>query len=275
MDKNIVLKMAHHKGLKSIGELPNDIKKSEHCSFIDSCGYKYSLAYDQLRDKRSSHSIVKAQNPYSLQNIQQYIYNNKGHAKVISKQWNGGDSKITLQCEKCGREYEARWYHVFTNKKFQCNKCSHSNPYNKKHINETIKLCQKHQYKLLEHTYVNRKCFDIQDDLGYKYNNCSVYTLDKRPNKSKKFDKRNKYQMENMKLYIKINDLNIEFADNKQQNVGKDQKITMICSMCGESYQVSWSSILLPQPRVRCSRCSNKKEHVGVCDRKVSTRGEC
>lgn len=259
MKKDKAIELAKYKGLKPINILPNEIEKNKRFSFIDNNGYKFSLTYDQLRDKRSGHAIVKKQNPFSLENIQTYIYNNKSTAKVMSTKWCGGDSKLTVQCEKCGRHYEVRWYNLFQDKKFQCNKCAYSNPYNKKSINDTIKICRKHGYTLLEDTYIQRRKFDMVDKLGYKYSNCSVYTLDKRTNKSKRFDYHNKYQVENMRLYIRLNNMPLQLARESQTNVKKDDKIDFVCCECGKIYSTTWTTSM---KKYRCDLCSKHKSNL-------------
>ena len=67
----------------------------------------------------------------------------------------------------------------------------------------------------------------MYDEFGYKYSNCSIYNLDKRTNKTTRFSYYNKYQIENMLLYIKINSLPIKFVNNNMDNVKKNRLYTM------------------------------------------------
>jgi very-short-patch-repair endonuclease len=264
MNKEKVIQIAKEKGLEPLENLPNDVKKYAHYSFIDKYGYKYFLCYDQLRDERSGHAIVKSQNPFSLENIQTYIYNNNGKATVISKEWKNERNKITLKCEKCGKEFKVSWYHIYSLKKFTCNKCSYSNPYNKKSEDEALKICKKHGYDIVKGTYISNHHFDIIDKDGYKYSNSSIYSLDKRNNKTKKFDYNNKYQIENILLYFKLNNLNAKFANKNQKNFRiKTDKIDFICCECGNIYQAYFGEVIGQHKdiseRIRCDKCSNKQ----------------
>lgn len=229
-------------------------------NFIDNDGYKYFLSYNMLY--LTHHAIVKKQNPYSIYNIQQFIKNNNSKTVVLSKKWEDGHTKIKLKCEKCGREYECIWNHIYTNKKFTCNKCSSSNPYNKKSIDEIEKICRKHGYHIIENTYKSRKNFDIIDKQGYKYGTCTVYTLDKRTNKSMKFSYKNKYQIENMLFHIKNNNLGVKFKNQNQDNVLSNGYIECICSECGDVYKATWEQINANIPRIRCKKCTRSKSNL-------------
>lgn len=244
-------------------ELENEINPNKKYDFKDNQGYKYSLSYNMLYEK--SHAIVKAQNPYSIDNIKNFIKINGSKTEVLSKQWADANTKIKLKCEKCGRIFECRWYHIYGNKKFICNKCAMSNPYNKKNINETKKLCKKHKYILLEDTYISRHKFDIKDKEGYKYSNCSIYSLDSRKNKFNRFSFKNKYQIKNMNLYIKKNKLGISFLNKNQENFLKNSYAYFICKECGNSYSATWSQILGSKnsvPRLRCEICTKSKSNL-------------
>lgn len=267
MEKEKIIERAKEKGMIPFEDLPNDIKKDENHVFIDKNGYKYFLNPDQLRDKRSGHAIVKEQNPFSLENIQKYIYNNNGNALVLSTKWNGGDSKITLKCEKCGREFNIRWYNIYADKKFQCNKCGYKKDYDEEKFKDTEKICKKNGYSIIDNTYFSRHKFDIIDKQGYKFSNSSVYSLNSRKNKTKRFNFDNKYQIENMLLYIKLNKLPIKFSNNNQANFRvKNEKVGFICCECGEEYYALWEEVTgqvtTKVKRVRCKTCSKKKSNL-------------
>lgn len=71
----------------------------------------------------------------------------------------------------------------------------------KKSIYRAETICRKHGYHIIEGTYKSKYEFDIIDKLGYKYSNCSIYTLDHKSNKNKKFSDKNNYKNHNIKLY--------------------------------------------------------------------------
>lgn len=93
--------------------------------------YLYYLNVDDVKDKRNKgHSIVSKFNPYSIQNIQQFIYNNGSKTKVLSPQYISNKTKIKFKCE-CGREYSIPWNRVLNLRKVYCNHCGY------KYITET------------------------------------------------------------------------------------------------------------------------------------------
>jgi very-short-patch-repair endonuclease len=129
---------------------------------------------------------------------------------------------------------------------------------------EALKICKKHGYDIVKGTYISNHHFDIIDKDGYKYSNSSIYSLDKRNNKTKKFDYNNKYQIENILLYFKLNNLNAKFANKNQKNFRiKTDKIDFICCECGNIYQAYFGEVIGQHKdiseRIRCDKCSNKQ----------------
>lgn len=267
MKREEALDFIKNKGFEPLEELPLELGvKTDKFKLIDKDGYKYFLTISNLKDKRSNHAIVKSFNPFSIENIQTFINNNGSKTKVMSKEWESGKDKITLECERCGRIYNVRWYHLFSDHKFQCNKCGYANPYNKKSIDDTERLCRKHKYSIIDGTYKSRHYFDMVDKQGYKYSDCNVYTLDKRTNKFKRFASHNTYQLENMKLYVKTNDLPILFAENKSTDIKKDDFINIYCVECGEIFGATWGQLTYKRDnsaiRNRCEVCSKSQSNL-------------
>ena len=250
--------------LRVLEEINENNDPNKRFKFVDDIGYLYSLSYNQLYE--THHAIVKKINPYSIDNIKTFIRINNSKAEVVSTIWEGGDSKLKLKCEKCGKIFEARWYHIYGNHKFCCNKCSQSNPYNKKSIDNAIKLCKKHGYKIIEGTYKHRRQFDMIDKQGYKYSNCSVHTLNNRSNKFQRFSYINKYQIQNMLHYIRFNELDIRFANPNQCNVKNDEYIEVHCCECGDIYKATWEQLTGIKKdatlKLRCQKCSKSQSNL-------------
>lgn len=207
MNKKQILELCKIKKLTLLNEIPEKVNcRKDKFEFVDNKGYKYYLTIDSLKDKRTGHAIVKKNNPFSLYNIQHYINLHGGKSKVLSQEWNGEKAKIKLLCS-CGKEYEAIWYHIYAYKKFQCNQCGYSLHGNKKEKSffDTNKICKKHGYNIIKGTFRNKKHFDLIDKNGYKYFDCSVFTLDKNNMIRNRFSDNNIYLNENIKLFIQIN----------------------------------------------------------------------
>jgi very-short-patch-repair endonuclease len=265
MNKEEAIKIINSYGYNVDEELSSKVDvRNQKIKLIDKYGYRYYLSIGDLKDCRcASHQIVKKFNPFSIDNIQQYIYNNGGNAKVLSKKWNC-DKKIKLKCEKCGKIFYESWYHIFETKKFKCNSCTNKNrTYNENKKNDTIKLCKKHGYDIIEGTYRSRHKFDMIDNQGYKYYNCSVANLDSRSNKFARFNYKNIYQIENVFLYIKLNSLPIKFVNDNLKNFKKNDYLDVICCECGRQYKATWGELIYNRDvstnRFRCEFC-NKRE---------------
>lgn len=108
----------------------------------DGMGYLYFLSMDNIKDARNkAHSIVAKYNPYSIQNIQQFIWNNNSKTQVLSKSYIANKEKIHFKCE-CGKEYRICWNRVNNLNKVTCNCCSHSKPrLSFEQIKEEVEKC--------------------------------------------------------------------------------------------------------------------------------------
>lgn len=102
--------------------------KREKHKCQDGMGYLYYLSMSDIMDTRTKgHSIVTKYNPYSIQNVQQFIWNNNSKTKVLSKTYISNKAKIHFECE-CGREYSICWNRVYNLTKVYCNYCNKSKP---------------------------------------------------------------------------------------------------------------------------------------------------
>lgn len=260
MKKDIYLEKIQEKGLNFLGEMPDDLPTKKHYSFVDKDGYKYYLTYESINDKRTNKFfIVSPHNIYSIENIQRYIDINGGGAKVLSKEYKNEKTKLLLECEKCHKKYHVCWNHIWNNKKFQCNSCSRDRGYDEDLKIDAEKLCQKHGYKIIEGTYESRRQFDIIDKQGYKYSDCGVANLSTRNNKTRRFHRDNKYQIDNMKLYLVINDIPTTIL-NTQNISAKHDYLDVVCVDCGKSYKTKWNTLTNSYPR--CQICSKRQSNI-------------
>ena len=74
-----------------------------------------------------------------------------------------------------------------------------------------------------------------------------------------KFSKMNPYTIENMKLYVKENNLPITLLEKngRELNVRNDY-VTITCEDCGEPFQANWYQITVDK-RYRCQKCIKRK----------------
>lgn len=277
MDKDKYIKNIESKGLVLLDEVSNDIATKTKHNFIDQNGYKYYLTHDAICDKRTkSFSIVSKHNPHSIENIQRFIDINGGGAKVLSKHYTNEKDKLTLACERCGKQYKVCWNHIWNNKKFKCNRCSRDRGYDEELKIQAEQLCAKHGYQIINGTYRSRKQFDMVDKQGYKYSNCSIANLSKRNNKTQRFHQRNKYQIDNMKLYLILNNIPVQITTQNNLSAKQDY-LTAICIECGKEYEVRWDKLTGAKdgvPSWRCPKCSKRQSNLEyIVEQYLITKG--
>ena len=261
--KEQLLKKLAEKEMQFLGEIPKDIKRKEQYSFIDKYGYKYHTSPNNILDTRTkNYAIVSAYNKYTLENIQHYLDLHSQGSQLLSTKWEGEKGKLTLKCGKCGNIFKVHWNHIYSCKKFYCNTCGRNRGYDEKLKLESERICRKHGYKILPSTYKSRKCFDMIDKQGYKYSNCNITNLDTRSNRHSRIHQNNKYQVENAKLYLKLNNIPVKIDFQGNFSTRKDY-LTGYCIECGKPYKVRWGNLVGQNkevmPQYRCQKCNGKQ----------------
>lgn len=234
----------------------------EHMECHDNNGYKYWLTLDVICDKRiKTFNPVTKHNIFSIENIQKFIYNNGYKTRVLSTEYNNETTLLDCQCE-CGNLFITYWNHIRGANKFTCYECGRKRAINSitYDIKQVKNFCKEYGYKLLEDTYINANDFCIQDKVGYKYKT-RYYNIKNSKNKFNKFSYLNPFTIENMLLYIKLNNLPIKLVDKtkRQINVRKDY-LDIYCIECGKIFKATWSQITLNK-RYRCKRCIKRESN--------------
>lgn len=110
-------------------------------------------------------------------------------------------------------------------------------------------------FKLYNCEYINAyEKLDWIDELGYKYQ-CSYRNL-KKYSKSNKFDARNEYTIENIRLYIKLNNIPYELLSTEYK-YSKGKYLLFNCPNHGE-FKLSWSNFKSGKGCKKCSDESNQ-----------------
>lgn len=230
-------------------------------SCYDDEGYKYYLSLSSINDKRTGHSIVTKYNIYSIENIQKYIENNGSKTKVLSKEYIANKEKLELQCE-CGNIYYEHWNHIKVANKIRCPKCGRKRmgdqqTYSKEQIEEK---CNEYGYELIG--YENAHNIYVKDKDGYKYKT-SLGNIDSNKNtKYGKFISRNPFQLDNMKLFLKLNGNSAILSDKNINNITtKDNYLILECPKCRKEFNAKWENIAYGS-RVLCDECCMKQSNL-------------
>lgn len=241
--------------LKSLGEI-NSTK--EKVKYIDEYGYMYSLSLDDIRDKRThKHWIFSSRNPYTIQNIHNYIKINNIDSQLLSTEFkNTRKDNLIFKCGICGETFE-RTFAGFKNGKYKCCKeCIVKIQAKEKYftLNDIKERCQKKGFILLQDEYFgNKGKLDIEDKNGYRGRTC--WNNINNNECFIKFTLNNPYFYYNIRNYFKINNYNCDIIDNSGNT--RKGKFTFICE-CGEKYYCTIDEIINNnKPRIRCKHCTS------------------
>jgi predicted nucleic acid-binding Zn ribbon protein len=124
------------------------------------------------------------------------------------------------------------------------------------------KLKEKDLFMINEKYINSRTKFDIYDKEGYKYN-ISFNEYIQYNKQLDKFSKYNPYTIQNIKLWLKLNNCKNELLSGEYFK--NSQKLIFTCEDCGEKYEVSFLEFR-NRKRTKCKQCSGgyKKNKIYV-----------
>ena len=121
----------------------------------DDNNYKYSCT---LNDMQSGRKPLRfhISNPYTLDNINMFFYNNNSKTKVLSNEYISGKDNMEFQCE-CTRKFSCKLNNMIMNNKVYCNFCNKSKRYDGlRDYTQLIKdECERRGYELIT-DYIHR-----------------------------------------------------------------------------------------------------------------------
>ena len=77
----------------------------------DDSGYKYKITYDAVMRGKYPYPISK-NNPFTIQNLNQYIQINQLPFECISTEYHGRDDNISFKCKRCGTIVHNSWNNI-------------------------------------------------------------------------------------------------------------------------------------------------------------------
>lgn len=146
--------MIENNGYEVIGNII-DMKTKVEC--LNSDGYRVMINPGGLKNRGDKPDIVSIHNPFSIDNIKQWIQNNNFTCKLISSVYKNSKEKLEWECE-CGNHYFASWADVRSDYKRYCNYCAKSKRYDGLvDYNEMVyEECLKRNYELLPNQNIVR-----------------------------------------------------------------------------------------------------------------------
>lgn len=228
----------------------------------DNFGYRYKTSKRQLQNniRRNVKSLDKfnLKNPYSLYNINIWIKQNKADIELVSTEYKGMTKELVWKCKKCGNIFKRSFGNVKSKSSFYCRDCALriGSDMSRFTIQEVENTLKERGYELLS-DYVNSTTkISFEDKCGYKY--CMTLDDFKHCGTPYKWVKSNPYSIENIKLFIELNNLNVELLEDEYINYYEKMKFK--CT-CGEVYYESLSHLIYDN-KTRCNKCSQKQSSI-------------
>lgn len=226
--------------------------KDTKMTCIDSYGYRYYSSLGNLKRVGKS-SAFHSNNPYTIDNIRLWIKLNNRTDTLLSTNYisNGSKSrkdKLLFLCEK-GHEFENTWDEYKNGS--ECLKCKRE-----KGLRKSVK--ERFGYEILDDEIGdgNSKITYIDED-GYKYHYILNSVCSGR--KASPFHINNPYTIDNIKLWIKLNNktdilLSTEYTGSGIQN--REDKLSFVCKN-GHEFKIIWSEY---KQGKGCSKCVRRYE---------------
>lgn len=234
--------------------------KNTHSKVVvmDSEGYYGVISYDVFKQDHSFKPF-SAHNPYTIKNIKKYLENNNIKTKLLSKEYFGLDYKLKFECP-CGNEFEVSWHHFKCANQTKCRECN-IDSYREKKANsaeDLNKVLLDNECIMFNGDYKSNKSdLHIIDKYGYKGITC--YIRLKAGQLPMKFHSKNPYTLENLKHYIKINNIDCVLLSTIYKNNKKD-KLEFMCS-CGNRFKCSLDYFIRCN-KTRCDVCMHNKSNI-------------
>lgn len=220
---------------------------------LEKDGYYFKVYLKNWRDGYRP-NIVDKRNPYSIENIKNFIKINGIKSILLSDSYKTNKSKLLLKC-KCGTEYETSWTHFRNGWNWNCQHCSLvegcTTRLDLDFVREKVK---KAGFIPLFDTYQTAmQKLKIMNKDGYILESL-IYNIDTLKGNDIVTPK-NSYSIYNIKKFIKDNKYTCELLSNEYRN--KKTKLKLKCE-CGEIFYTTWNSLKF-QHTYRCRKCSRKQ----------------
>lgn len=242
--------------IKTLGYIFDKYYGNRIAEFHDVNGYKYKREIQQ--NFKGKFNKFDKRNPFTIENITNYIKLNNIKTKLISNNYLGNNIRMQWECE-CKNIFFATW-NEFLQGRIKCHNCILKqnkllkNEDNKKYI---IKLGYTPLFEYIDN-YGNEK-INIKDNDGFLYS-CWLNDI-KQGKVPNKFDKSNIYTIENINLYLEKNERSdYKCISNFSEYNGNNSCLRFIHIPCG----IEFNATLIGM-QGKMSRSSNNNRYYTQC----------
>jgi hypothetical protein len=233
---------------------------------VDKEGYKYKISFNEYIQFHKQLDKFSIYNPFTIENIKIWSKINGYKNKILSTEYKSSSQKLIFTCEECGKPYETTFLEFRNRKRTKCSLCLGGYKRDKVDIKYAIDILYQYNFILLnKDEFTNSKAkINIQDDIGYKYYiSLSDFQLYKKENCNiDKFSKFNPHTIDNIKLWLKLNNCKNELLSTKY--ILCDASLIFTCEECGQPYEATFKNFRnIHQTKCRCcSKAESKLEYL-------------
>ncbi|PNX47346.1 MAG: hypothetical protein BV457_05850 [Thermoplasmata archaeon M9B1D] len=219
---------------------------------IEKDGYKYFTPWNCIC-KTWKPKMWSISNPYSIENIKKYMKENNFNCELISEEYDYKEMK--LKC-KCGKIYSCGITHLIHDRQENCPKCSIKIVASKHMKNKYLDYIKIKNLKIIGNYSSCKNTIYCMDEDNY-YLKFTLYNALNGSNiYDSLFDMNNIYVINNIKNYIKINNLNVELLTKKFN--GHSSNIRLKCKECSNEYETNFYYFLSTN-KIICNNCARIK----------------
>lgn len=189
-------------------------------------------------------------NPYSIINLRHYVSEINQTVIIPNQEYNS--SKLHLICS-CGNHYYIKWDNFLKTNQCQCPKCGRAKSAQNHIKDEYYKLMELKQlfplneYHGCKHSdyYRTKEGYIVKTSLYNIKNGANEYTT--------LFHICNKYSIDNMHLYLKLNSPELKLLSTEY--IGANKYYRFRCE-CGREFFALWYNVMSGK-KVRCEYCTH------------------
>lgn len=232
--------------------LLDEYKGKRKYNTVEKDGYKFRVYLENwLRGYRPN--IVDKRNPYSIENIKNFIKKNNIDVELLSNEYISNKSHLLLKCH-CGKEYNASWTHFRNGNNWNCKECSsrifgESRKIEDKEIRNRV---IKSGFIPVFEKYINSNVpIKIMTKEGY-FLNVMINNIEN-INKGLIFSPKNPYTIDNINTYLRKKCIKTKLLSKDYCN---SKKYLLWECECGKIFKTSWGCFLAG--KTRCNTCTSK-----------------
>ena len=215
---------------------------------IDSNGYKYKSTVKLIMADKMPKKFLKS-NIYSIDNIRNWLLRHHKDVILVSDVYNGANEPLVIKCSKCGCDYITTWNRLYSTNGVSCNECSR----NITKREDMKRIIEEMGYSITKYPKNINDIIHIKDVDGYKYK--AIYYNVVKGSKLYKFHKLNPYTLENIQLWLDINNSGCNIVSTKY--VSYEDVLNFRCK-CGKIFSRSFNSVH-SNNSWNCKECTSLK----------------